>query len=182
MNPADVVPMHPEATDSPDTLRWVVRPDLLPPRGHVTEVPGPFGERIARGEAEVRVAANAVVVRLCEPLSWRRDGASLRTELGAALQDPGAWHVEPIAGDEPSGLDARLRTLAQEAIEGRPGDYVRSHGGCVELVGVDSGCVTLRLTGACGHCPASAFTLHRHFEDQLRARCPELVSVDLAHT
>lgn len=175
---AGLVPMHPEATADPATLRWVTATSGIPP-GRVTAAPGALGERLAEGAAEIAVTPSAVMVTLREPLTWRRDGAAIRTELTAALADPAGWRTQ--AGQTDGSLDARLRALVTEMIDGSPGEYVRSHGGVVELVGVDAGCVTLRLTGACGHCPASALTLHRRFEDELRRGCPELVSVGLAH-
>lgn len=171
--------MHPEATGDLASLRWVTATSGLP-HGPVTATPGPLGERLARGELSIEVTPAAVVITLSEPLTWRRDGTAIRTELTAALAERGAWRA--AGGSAPADIDAALSRLAQEAIAGAPGDYVRSHGGSVELVGVCNGHVTLRLTGACAGCPASGATLHRGFEDELRRRCPELVSVGLAHT
>ena len=51
--------------------------------------------------------------------------------------------------------------------------YARSHGGEIELVGVDNaGNVTIRLRGACRGCPMSALTLKHGIEEQLRALVP----------
>lgn len=186
--------MHPEATADPATLRWVVPIGALPAVGRVTTAPGELGALVASGDAAVEVTPAAVTITLREPLTWRRDGARLRSALTSALALPAEWTTADPDASRTSGtsgaddagtiadLDAHLRRLVQEAIDGAPGDYVRSHHGSVSLVDVTAGCVTLRLTGACSTCPASAFTLHRHFEAELRRRCPELVSVSLAHT
>jgi Fe-S cluster biogenesis protein NfuA/nitrite reductase/ring-hydroxylating ferredoxin subunit len=57
--------------------------------------------------------------------------------------------------------------LAEEALDSvRP--YVESHGGRVELVGVEDGRVTVRMSGACDGCAASAMTLRRGIEQALR--------------
>src|ERR671915_227796 len=54
--------------------------------------------------------------------------------------------------------------LAEEALDSvRP--YVESHGGRVELVGLDNGVVTVRMSGACHGCAGSAVTLQRGIED-----------------
>jgi Fe-S cluster biogenesis protein NfuA/nitrite reductase/ring-hydroxylating ferredoxin subunit len=61
--------------------------------------------------------------------------------------------------------------LAEEALDSvRP--YVESHGGRVELVGVDDGVVTVRMSGACQGCAASALTLRRGIEAALREHYP----------
>ena len=44
------------------------------------------------------------------------------------------------------------------ALEGvRP--YLQSHGGNVELLGIEDGVVRLKLEGSCSGCPSSAMTL-----------------------
>jgi Fe-S cluster biogenesis protein NfuA len=61
--------------------------------------------------------------------------------------------------------------LVEEALdEVRP--YIDSHGGKVELLGVDDGIVKLRMSGSCAGCAASAMTLKRGIEAALRARYP----------
>ncbi|MDY6833756.1 MAG: NifU family protein [Chloroflexota bacterium] len=53
-------------------------------------------------------------------------------------------------------------------------------GGDVELVGVDDGVVSVRLTGACGGCPMSTMTLKNGIERILREQVSgvkEVVSV-----
>src|ERR671915_622904 len=61
--------------------------------------------------------------------------------------------------------------LVEEALDSvRP--YVESHGGQVELVSVDDGLVTVRMSGACQGCAASAMTLRRGIEQALREHYP----------
>ena len=51
-------------------------------------------------------------------------------------------------------------------------------GGNVELVSAtDDGKVTVKLTGACGHCPMSQMTLRMGVERILRQRVPEVKEV-----
>jgi Fe-S cluster biogenesis protein NfuA/nitrite reductase/ring-hydroxylating ferredoxin subunit len=66
--------------------------------------------------------------------------------------------------------------LAEEALDSvRP--YVESHGGRVELLGVDGGVVTVRMSGACHGCAGSAVTLRRGIEEALRERLPNFRQV-----
>ena len=55
---------------------------------------------------------------------------------------------------------------------------LEADGGNVELVSAtDDGKVTVRLTGACGHCPMSQMTLRMGVERILRKRVPEIKEV-----
>lgn len=52
-------------------------------------------------------------------------------------------------------------------------------GGNVELVDVtEAGVVKVRLTGACGHCPMSTYTLKSGIEQRLKDKIPEVKSVE----
>jgi len=56
---------------------------------------------------------------------------------------------------------------------------LQADGGDVELVDVtDDGVVKLRLTGACGHCPMSTMTLKMGIEQRLKAKIPEVKTVE----
>ncbi|MFA4838585.1 MAG: NifU family protein [Candidatus Neomarinimicrobiota bacterium] len=57
--------------------------------------------------------------------------------------------------------------------------YLQADGGDVELVDVTKdGVVKVRLTGACGGCPMSMYTLKMGIENKLKAEIPEIVSVE----
>lgn len=62
-------------------------------------------------------------------------------------------------------LDDML-TVEEALDEVRP--YIESHGGVVDLLGVDEGVVRVRLAGACQGCAGSAITLRRGIEQALR--------------
>jgi len=56
---------------------------------------------------------------------------------------------------------------------------LQADGGDVELIEVtDDGIVKLRLTGACGSCPMSTYTLRMGIEKRLRAAVPEIIGVE----
>jgi len=50
--------------------------------------------------------------------------------------------------------------------------YIESHGGHLELLGVEAGSVRVRLSGSCGDCPGSSGTLTRVVETALREGFP----------
>ncbi len=58
---------------------------------------------------------------------------------------------------------------AEEALdEIRP--YIEGHGGALELVAVEDGVISVRMSGSCHGCAASAMTLRRGIESKLRER------------
>ncbi len=56
---------------------------------------------------------------------------------------------------------------------------LQADGGDVELVDVtENGIVKVKLTGACGTCPMSTFTLKLAIEKKLKEKIPEVKSVE----
>lgn len=70
-------------------------------------------------------------------------------------------------------------TRVREALDSvRP--YLGSHGGDVELLGVnDEGVVRLRLLGSCDGCPSSSVTLQLAVEGAVEAAAPEVVRIEV---
>ena len=54
---------------------------------------------------------------------------------------------------------------------------LQADGGDVELVGVNDGMVSVRLTGACAGCPMSTMTLKMGIERILKEKLPEVKEV-----
>ncbi|MDQ2835998.1 MAG: NifU family protein [Actinomycetota bacterium] len=59
--------------------------------------------------------------------------------------------------------------------------YLGTHGGDVELLGIDSeGVVRLRLLGSCDGCPSSSATLELAVEGAVQAAAPEMTRIEVA--
>lgn len=56
--------------------------------------------------------------------------------------------------------------------------YIHSHGGEVNLVGIEGDTVRLQLVGACHGCPMSMLTLRLGIERIIQERVPEIVHVE----
>jgi len=57
--------------------------------------------------------------------------------------------------------------------------FLAADGGNVELVDVtEDGKVSVRLTGACGGCPMSTYTLKMGIEQKLKEEIPEVKEVE----
>ncbi len=74
-------------------------------------------------------------------------------------------------------MEARVHQ-ALEAV--RP--YLHSHGGNVELLGVEDGIVRLRLHGSCHSCPSSAVTMQQTIEEAIYGKAPEVTAVEVEGT
>jgi Fe-S cluster biogenesis protein NfuA len=57
---------------------------------------------------------------------------------------------------------------------------LHSHGGDVELLGIDNGQVRLRLEGSCHGCPSSTLTLKNAIEEALFEFAPDISGLDVA--
>jgi Fe-S cluster biogenesis protein NfuA len=96
--------------------------------------------------------------------------------------------AEALAGDELVAHLLLLHGLHPVPLERRVGEalaevrpYLESHGGNVELLGIDAGVVRLQLQGSCSGCPSSAVTLKLAVEEAIHKAAPdvtEIVAVD----
>ena len=79
-----------------------------------------------------------------------------------------------LHGLHPLGVEERVR---QALVQVQP--LLHSHGGSVELLGVEEGTVRLRLHGNCHGCPSSAVTMKQTIAEAIYARAPEVVAVEV---
>jgi Fe-S cluster biogenesis protein NfuA/nitrite reductase/ring-hydroxylating ferredoxin subunit len=109
------------------------------------------------------------------------EGLARLLELTAETEASGLALIDTFASDELLSslfllhglhpLDVETRIL-QALDEVRP--YLKSHGGNVELVGVEDGVAHLRLQGSCHGCPSSTITLKLAIEDAIYKAAPDL--------
>ena len=55
---------------------------------------------------------------------------------------------------------------------------IQADGGDIELVAIENGTVKVRLKGACVGCPMSTLTLKQGVERLIKAKVPEIQSVE----
>jgi Fe-S cluster biogenesis protein NfuA/nitrite reductase/ring-hydroxylating ferredoxin subunit len=101
-------------------------------------------------------------------LAWE-SGPAGQALIDQFAQDPLIGHLLLLHGLHPLDLETRV-TQALDKV--RP--YLGSHGGNVELLGIDAGTVRLRLQGSCHGCPSSAVTLQLAIEEALQEFAPDL--------
>ena len=106
--------------------------------------------------------------RLVTIVAERDDG-----ELAEAVAaDELVAHLLLLHGLHPVPLETRVHGALEEV---RP--YLESHGGDVELLGVDDGIARLRLEGSCSGCPSSTVTLKLAIENAIHKAAPDVVEI-----
>jgi Fe-S cluster biogenesis protein NfuA len=146
-----------------------------PPPAGIAEVEALLDRLDALPDPAARETATAAVQAL---LALYGEG------LGRVVERVGPAQARALADDElvahllllhglhPVPVEQRVR----DALDGvRP--YLESHGGDVELLGVDAGVVRLRLQGSCEGCPASAQTLKLAIEQAVLDAAPDVDAV-----
>lgn len=82
-------------------------------------------------------------------------------------------HLLLLHGLHPLDLETRVISALEEV---RP--YLQSHGGNVELIGLESGVARLRLEGSCNGCPSSTMTLKLAIEEAIQKAAPDLEGIE----
>jgi len=133
-------------------------------------------------DADARTISLELVQALME---FHGAGLERMMEMIAEAGEPGYGVFDKFAADDlvgnllllyglhPLTIEARV-TRALEKV--RP--YLNSHGGSVELLGVDDGVVRLRLEGSCKTCPSSSVTLKLAVEEAIYEKAPDVVAIE----
>ena len=74
-------------------------------------------------------------------------------------------------------MDAKTLQDRVQAALNKVRPALEADGGDVELVRVAGGVVTVKLTGACGSCPMSTYTLRQGVERVITSEVPEIKEV-----
>ena len=103
----------------------------------------------------------------------RRHGEAGRLILEQLARDDVISGVLLLHDLHPVDLPTRVLGALEKT---RP--YLKSHGGNVELVGIDQpGVVRLRLQGSCHGCPSSAMTLKLAIEQAIQEAAPDVTAI-----
>ena len=101
-----------------------------------------------------------------------RGGEGERT-FEVFAEDELVSHLLLLHGLHPLDVETRVVKALEEV---RP--YLQSHGGNVELLGVEGGVARLRMQGSCEGCPSSAMTLKLAIEEAVQKAAPDLEGIE----
>ncbi len=99
----------------------------------------------------------------------KRRAASAQRQFAA---DPLVGSLLLLYGLHPVDLETRVHQALEKV---RP--LLKSHGGNVDLLGIDDGVVRLKLQGSCHGCPSSAQTLHNAIEEAIYEFAPDVAEL-----
>src|SRR5215217_588775 len=108
--------------------------------------------------------------RVVAEVAGRDDAGALARALAG---DELVSHLLLLHGLHPLPVEERVRGALAEV---RP--YLESHGGDVELLGVDDGVVRLALRGSCDGCASSTATLKLAIEDAIHKAAPDVEGIE----
>lgn len=146
---------------------------------HVARIEGLLEDLDALPDDPARTIATEVVQALLElygeglgrivDVVATHDDGTLAQALG---EDDLVAHLLLLHGLHPVPVEDRVRAALGSVLP-----YLESHGGSVELLGVEDGIVRLRMQGSCSGCPSSAMTLKLAIEDAVLAVAPDVEEV-----
>src|SRR5215204_7664127 len=97
------------------------------------------------------------------------EGEDRERAFDAFAEDELVSHLLLLHGLHPLDVQTRVVRALEEV---RP--YLLSHGGNVELLGVEEGVARLRMQGSCKGCPSSTMTLKLAIEEAIQKSAPDL--------
>src|SRR5918996_5456333 len=100
-------------------------------------------------------------------------GEERKRNFEAFAQDELISHLLLLHGLHPLDLETRVAGALEEV---RP--YLQSHGGNVELLGIEGGVARVRMQGSCDGCPSSAVTLKLAIEEAVQKAAPDLEGIE----
>jgi Fe-S cluster biogenesis protein NfuA/nitrite reductase/ring-hydroxylating ferredoxin subunit len=109
------------------------------------------------------------LTRIVERVAEVDDG----TLAAAFAGDELVSHLLVLHDLHPASVEERIARALDEV---RP--YLQSHGGNVELLGIEEGVARLRLVGSCDGCPSSSMTLRLAVEDAVQKAAPEIERIE----
>jgi Fe-S cluster biogenesis protein NfuA/nitrite reductase/ring-hydroxylating ferredoxin subunit len=101
------------------------------------------------------------------------EGEDSRRAFEVFAEDELISHLLLLHGLHPLDLETRVAGALEEV---RP--YLQSHGGNVELLGIEGAVARVRMEGSCDGCPSSAVTLKLAIEEAVLKAAPDLEGIE----
>ena len=163
----------------PDTLRFVLEREVQPGAEFSGAEPGaaplPRALLAIEGVRALHVAGRVVTVTRTPGTDREALKAPVAAAIRAVLAETDAPLGDGAAAPAPGARDdARVREAVQHVLDAQANPSIAAHGGHVAVVDVQDGVVSLRMSGGCQGCAASAATLRQGVEQMIRMAVPEV--------
>ena len=113
-----------------------------------------------------------------EKFSMIVDERSLRVLDGATVdykEDLNVQGFDIINPNKPEASDLEERIM--KLIDSTVNPQIASHGGNIQVVGIDAGILYIEMLGGCQGCSASQYTLQHAVDRQIKAQFPEIKKI-----
>ncbi len=113
-----------------------------------------------------------------EKFSMIVDERSLRVLDGATVdykEDLNVQGFDIINPNKPEASDLEERIM--ELIDSTVNPQIASHGGNIQVVGIDAGILYIEMLGGCQGCSASQYTLQHAVDQQIKSQFPEIKQI-----
>jgi Fe-S cluster biogenesis protein NfuA len=169
--------LHVERTDDARVLKWVTHDGDLASR--------PSGSRdlstarsLTRSASDGSIVAVSVVngdvlVTASDAAAWPALVSEVHEAIAADVASHAPWLFDGLA----TPTVAPDVESVQATIDAAVGDLLSSHGGRIEVVGIEQGRASVRLLGACHGCAGASTTLQVAARSAVLAAHPGLVEV-----
>jgi len=127
----------------------------------------------ARAAEMVQVLLELYGEGLARMMEVVAEGSERERTFEAFAGDELISHLLLLHGLHPLDLETRVVQALEEV---RP--YLQSHGGNVELLGIEGGVARVRLQGSCDGCPSSTVTLKLAIEEAVMKAAPDLEGIE----
>lgn len=127
------------------------------------------------GVSGVLVQDNLVTVTAADQANWMPVAREVGKRIRVVLEGPDPAVDPTLLDDLPAPDDIRDRVQAVLRDEVNPA--VASHGGYIDLVGVEQNQVFIRMGGGCQGCGMATATLRQGVEKILRRAVPEIGAI-----
>lgn len=126
------------------------------------------------GVQQVLVAGKTLTIEKNSPEGWPEFGK----KIGAVVREKIRSGVKLVVPEiSRRGADDHIRRRVSYVLENEINPRIAAHGGRVDIVDVDRGTVSLRMSGGCQGCTSAAATLQQGVIQTLHDQVPELAEV-----
>lgn len=127
------------------------------------------------GITQVMVSGNTLTIAKSVPNPWQELGQRIGAVIREKIQAGGQLIDPDVKNRVPS--EENIREVVKDLFEKQINPMLASHGGRVELVGVEGTKVLVRLAGGCQGCASANITLRHGIEKAVREIIPEVTEV-----
>lgn len=179
--------IYTESNPNPNSLKFVVNYDLLPPGTSVEYASkdeakdSSFSSKLFdSGPIErVFITSNFITLNKTAEAEWDELAPQLRPMIKSLLEEGGNVVDNEIKGEEPSQggenqLEDKIRMVLDEYVK----PAVEMDGGAIVFKSFDEGKLKVQLKGSCSGCPSSTLTLKSGIENLMKRMVPEVTMVE----